>query len=1131
MNKSTKAKRIFSAALAVFMLLSAFPIVASAEDYILINNEAELKNIADDMSASYKLNADISVSAWTAPIGGATEFTGVLEGNGKTISGLNITVNDNSSSSVYAGLFSKLGGTVKNLKLSGKVTATATNNSSATLYAGSIAGYCGLLGSIECCQTSVAVSATLSPTAATGSWMSSYTGKVYAGGICGYYGAWFYMSECANKGAVTANCTPAAASGKTANATAYVGGIAGYAGSVENCYNNQSITGKATANGSAACYAGGVVGQGSTVKTSYSSGNKISGTAEDTNYVGGVAGELYSASYCYFHKDSATLGIGHATNSETPATATGLSSSGMNGTKMSGFDYDNVWASSPLTPPALILPEKLISGSVKIEGTAEFSRTLTANITAVEPADARESLRYQWYRCSEISGSYTLIEGATSSTYNLKEADIGMYIRVVVKGKYYKLFSNVYGYGGSVRSSAVGTVAKLTPSTPAAPAVASTTATSVTLVASSGCQYGISKPSIGWFGTSWGGITWQDSPTFEALTEGTTYRFYQRVKETTTTKASAQSEALEAEPEAHVEPVAISGTVKVSDTTPAVGQTISADVSSLTPNNITFSYQWYRGTSPISGASSSAYTVAAADYGKQLKVVVTAAQTGYTGSRESALTSKAAACTISGSVTINGTLTVGQTLTANTNGVAPAGISLSYQWYRGTLAISGANTKSYELTPNDFDKTIKVVVTANQTGYTGSLESSTANTVAAAAISGTVSITMSGLSPVVGQTVTANTENVTPSGASLAYQWYRGSVAISGATSKTYIVAPEDYNNKLKVSVTANGRGYTGELTSAQTFFGVGAATLGGTVSISGILAVGKTLTAQTENITPSGITAFNYQWYRGDTKINGATTKTYVPVAADTGAILKVVVSAQQNCYTGSVSGTAVSAISAVEKTVSSISVTTPPTKTNYNVGDNFDKSGMVVKATYTDNTSSVIADYTVRGGTNLQVGTTYVTVEYLTFSARVAVSVNVPADRKITSSYFVISDAVLKGVPAGTKVSEILAKVSPSVGVKAYDLNGREMAASALIGTGCTLRLTVGGSVVDTVTVAVKGDLNGDGIVMATDARLALRAATSLEVLTAAQNSAGAIAGGKKPTASDARTILRVATKLQNF
>ena len=63
-------------------------------------------------------------------------------------------------------------------------------------------------------------------------------------------------------------------------------------------------------------------------------------------------------------------------------------------------------------------------------------------------------------------------------------------------------------------------------------------------------------------------------------------------------------------------------------------------------------------------------------------------------------------------------------------------------------------------------------------------------------------------------------------------------------------------------------------------------------------------------------------------------------------------------------------------------IEITTPPTKTKYFEGENFDKTGMVVKANYNSKTnSSVILEegsYTITNGTNLKANQTSVTISY---------------------------------------------------------------------------------------------------------------------------------------------------------
>jgi len=66
-----------------------------------------------------------------------------------------------------------------------------------------------------------------------------------------------------------------------------------------------------------------------------------------------------------------------------------------------------------------------------------------------------------------------------------------------------------------------------------------------------------------------------------------------------------------------------------------------------------------------------------------------------------------------------------------------------------------------------------------------------------------------------------------------------------------------------------------------------------GSVTISGTLIEGNTLTADTSTLADAdGLAAFSYQWQRNGTNINGATTNTYILMAADTGTSLTVTVS-----------------------------------------------------------------------------------------------------------------------------------------------------------------------------------------------------------------------------------------------
>ncbi len=68
-------------------------------------------------------------------------------------------------------------------------------------------------------------------------------------------------------------------------------------------------------------------------------------------------------------------------------------------------------------------------------------------------------------------------------------------------------------------------------------------------------------------------------------------------------------------------------------------------------------------------------------------------------------------------------------------------------------------------------------------------------------------------------------------------------------------------------------------------------------------------------------------------------------------------------------------------------------------------------------------------------------------------------------------------------------------------------------------------------TYSVVILGDVNGDGRVNASDARIALRAASKLETLEGLAEIAANCDGKARITAADARLILRVGAKLQTF
>ena len=89
------------------------------------------------------------------------------------------------------------------------------------------------------------------------------------------------------------------------------------------------------------------------------------------------------------------------------------------------------------------------------------------------------------------------------------------------------------------------------------------------------------------------------------------------------------------------------------------------------------------------------------------------------------------------------------------------------------------------------------------------------------------------------------------------------------------------------------------------------------------------------------------------------------------------------------------------VVKKVKSIEITTPPAKTEYKAGEDFDPTGMVVTAVYDDNSKAVLTakDYTIFHGDKLTQGQTDVTIQYNDGSGNSGIKV----DQKITVKPYV--------------------------------------------------------------------------------------------------------------------------------
>ena len=300
-------KRFLSLILALALMVSLMPVnlfcvtanavtssfaggSGTAADPYLVETKEHLDNVRNNLSAHYKMIADIvfadadftengafynSGAGWL-PIGTdrVAAFTGVFDGAGHKISGLKI--NHSGEAVIYIGLFGYSNGTIKNLVLTdSEITATANT---ATLDVGGIVGYNYRNGLVIRCSFSGTVNA-----------------QDHAGGLVGCN--WGAIEECYNTGHIISQD--------------YAGGITGVNyENISNCYNCGVVS------CSSYMYAGGIAATNSgVIEFCYNIGN-----IKCSNYKGGICGRNSDiVSSCYY-LDTAPLGSGYGADTAIKCT-------------------------------------------------------------------------------------------------------------------------------------------------------------------------------------------------------------------------------------------------------------------------------------------------------------------------------------------------------------------------------------------------------------------------------------------------------------------------------------------------------------------------------------------------------------------------------------------------------------------------------------------------------------------------------------------------------------------------------------------------------------------------------------------------------------------------------------------
>lgn len=149
------------------------------------------------------------------------------------------------------------------------------------------------------------------------------------------------------------------------------------------------------------------------------------------------------------------------------------------------------------------------------------------------------------------------------------------------------------------------------------------------------------------------------------------------------------------------------------------GRTLTVNRGSLRPTPATVTYQWYRGSTLIPGATSARLKLNSAWSGQTIRVAIASSKPGY-----STVTTMTTIGNVPGTFkqskksSVRGSQKVGKTLKVSPGSLSPKASSVSYRWYVSNKAISGATKSTLKLKKQWVGKTVKVVITSKKAGYT-----------------------------------------------------------------------------------------------------------------------------------------------------------------------------------------------------------------------------------------------------------------------------------------------------------------------------------------------------------------------------------------------------------------------------
>ena len=340
----------------------------------------------------------------------------------------------------------------------------------------------------------------------------------------------------------------------------------------------------------------------------------------------------------------------------------------------------------------------VITGTLRVGGTLSVSTGTWLNL------ENDSTATYQWQTSSD-GALWNNISGATSATYVLQLAQVGLYIRAQVfqtKTSYTAVLAN---------SAATAVVPALNLTNTVAPAVTGSWTVGTSLSASAGTWSTSGTFTYQWQSSSdnstWADITSATSSSYTLTSSEASKYVRAQVVNTSSAGAGVAYSVARSKVGAPYNTAlpAITGTIKVGST-----QTVSTGTWSNTPTS--YSYQWQKSSDGISwinldGATTSTYSPTFDVANLQIRVSVGGVNAVDTATVTTAIVSGFLPPQATAIPAITGTKTVGQTLTSSSGTWPGTSDSYVYQWQKSSDSgvtwtnIASATASTYVLVAAD----------------------------------------------------------------------------------------------------------------------------------------------------------------------------------------------------------------------------------------------------------------------------------------------------------------------------------------------------------------------------------------------------------------------------------------------